>query len=156
MKSLRTITAVVATAALAGGVAAPAFAQTAGSYPTDSTTTQASKHGKKGKHKQRKLSDAQLTTVATALGTTLDALKAAQAKVKAATDATDARETKAQVDALLASELGVTVDQVRTAFDGVRGGDDGRGGRGGTCNGGKPASGSAGSYPTDSGTSSAN
>lgn len=151
MKSLRTITAVVATAALAGCVAAPASAQTAGSYPSDTTPMQAKKHGKRGKHKQRKLSDAQLTTVATALGTTLDALKAAQAKVKAALDATDAKETRAQADAQLASELGVTVDQLRAAFHSVRASGDGGGG--GTCKGGKPAS---GSYPSDSGTSAAN
>jgi hypothetical protein len=87
----------------------------------------------------------QLTTVATRLGTTLEALTAAQATVKAATAATDARETKAQKDALLAAELNVTVAQLRAALASVRGTTDGR------CKGGSGTSSAttAGNNPTD-------
>jgi hypothetical protein len=150
MKSFRTITAVLATSALAGGLAAPVLAQSA-DYPTDtSATTEAHQGGKKGRHGPRKLSDAQLTTVATKLGTTLEALKAAQAAVKTATEATEARETHAQRDALLADELNVTVAQLRAAFASVRGATDGR------CKGGAGAAGTtAGTYPTDTSTTAA-
>ena len=138
MKSFRSITAVLASSALVAGAAAPvAMAQTPATYPGDSQTH---RPGKKGKKKPRKLTDAQLTTVASALGTTLDALKAAMASVKAATDATEVKETKAQKDALLAAELDVTVAQLRAAFGSVRGSTDG------TC---KPRP-SGGTYPTDS------
>jgi len=122
MKSLRTITAVLATTALAAGAATPAFAQTSATSPGDSTTQRPAKQGKK---KPRRLSDAQLTTVATALGTTLDALKAAQANAKAAAAATETRETRAEMDALLAAELDVTVAQLRAAFASVRATTDG-------------------------------
>ena len=140
MKSIRTMTAVLATTALAAGAAAPvALAQTSGTYPSD---TQSQRPAKKGKKKQRKLSDAQLTKVATALGTTLEALKVAQAAVKTATDATEARETPAERDALLAAELNVTVAQLRAAFASVRGTTDGR------CKG-HANTGSTGTYPSD-------
>ncbi len=91
-------------------------------------------------HLQRSLTDAQLTTVATKLGTTLEALKGAQAKVKAAIAATAARETRPQKDALLAAELDVTVAPLRTAFASVRGTTDG------TC---KAGSGQAATAPGD-------
>jgi hypothetical protein len=147
MMSLRTITAVVASAAVAGGgLAAPAFSQTAGTYPGDaSSSSQSNKPGKRGHHGKRHLTDAQLTTVATALGTTLDGLKAAQAKVKAAVAATDAKETKAEKDGLLAAELNVTVTQLRAAFASVRGTTDGM------CKGkARPSTGTgSGTYPTD-------
>jgi hypothetical protein len=142
MKSVRSMTAILATATLAAGAAAPvASAQTA-TYPTDPSGEQRSaNHGKRGKKKPRRLSDAQLTRVATALGTTLEALKAAQAAVKTATAATEIRETRAQHDALLAAELDVTVTQLRAAFASVRGTTDGK------C---KPRpSDSTGSYPRD-------
>lgn len=148
MPSVRTTIAVLSSTALLGAVAGPALAQDgSGTYPSDSTT-QAAKKGKRG----GKLTDAQLTTVATKLGTTLEALKAAQAKVKAAVKATEARETKAEQDALLAEELGVTVSELRAAFASVRPARGERRGDGRLCD--KPASGSAdgtsGSYPSDS------
>lgn len=148
MKHLRSITAVLATTALAAGVAAPAFAQT--STATDSSTaTQPGGHH--GRHGGRKLTDAQLTVVATKLGVTLDALKAAQASVKTATDATAVKETRTQKDALLATALGVSPDALRAAFASVHGTTDG------TC---KKGSGStsgttAGNYPTDTSTAAA-
>lgn len=148
MNSIRTITAALATTglmAVAGAPAAMAQSSTTTDYPSDTSTQTskpAGKKGHKGKKGARKLSDAQLTKVATALGTTLEALKAAQAKVKAATDATDAKETKAERDALLAPELGVTVTQLRTAFDSVRGTTDGK------CKG-KGSAPASSDYPSD-------
>jgi hypothetical protein len=152
MKAVRNLTAVVAATALAGGgLAAPVFARSAADDSAASGTTQSRTQESGRHHGGRRLSDAQLTTVATALGTTLDALKAAQAKVKAAAAATDARETKAQKDALLAGELNVTVTQLRAAFASVRGATDG------TCKGGRGnASGTtAGDSPADTSTSAA-
>lgn len=135
------------------GAAAPAFAQTTADYPTDtSTTTTQTAKAHKGK-KARKLTDAQLTTVATALGTDLATLKAAQAKVKAAVAATDAKESKGEQNALLASELGVTAAQVKAAFASVAGAGGTRAARG-DCPA-KPASGTTGTtgatadYPAD-------
>lgn len=136
----RIVTAALATTVLA---AAPALAQTA-EQPSDSGTQTQQKAGKKGKHPKR-LSDAQLASVAEALGTTTAALKTAMAEVKRETAATEARESKAQKDALLAGKLGVGVEELRAAFASVRGRTDGtrggargergeRGGRGG-CTG---------------------
>ena len=147
MKSFRTITAVLATGALVAGSASPASAHPGGpaaDYPTDSgSASQVQK--KRGKKKPRRLSDAQLTTVATALGTTLEALKAAQASVRAAAAATEIRETRAQMDALLAEALNVTVAELRAAFASVRGTTDGM------CK--RPGSGTnPGTYPGDSAT----
>jgi len=148
MKKFRTTTAVLASAALVGGAAAPAFAQS-GDYPSEpSGSTQAQRPAKKGKRGPKKLTDGQLTTVATKLGTTLEALKAAQAKVKAAVAATDATETKAERDALLAAELNVTVAQLKAAFDSVRGTTDG------TCKAKGSSGSTGGQYPTDSSTTS--
>ncbi len=130
MMSIRTIAAVAAATGLlaaAGAPAAVAQSTPAPAHPTDSA--QPGKPGKKGKHRRRgprRLSDAQLTRVAEALGTGLAALKAAEAKVKAAVDASEARETRAERDALLAAELGVTVEKLRSAFDSVRGSAGGR------------------------------
>ena len=150
MKSIRTITAVLATGALVAGAAAPALAHGPGAgagadYPSDSGSQSQPQRKRGGKKKPRRLSDAQLTRVATALGTTLDALKAAQAEVKAAAAATEARETRAQMDALLAEALNVTVAQLRDAFASVRGSTDGM------CKP-RPAGGGAtnpGTYPGD-------
>ena len=151
MRSIRTITAFVVTGALVAGGASPAFAHgpgagagTGADYPSDAGS-QSQTQRKRAKKKPRRLSDAQLTRVATALGTTLDALKAAQAEVKAAAAATEARETRAQMDALLAEALNVTVAQLRAAFASVRGSTDG------TCKP-RPAGGggtSPGTYPGD-------
>jgi len=161
MPPIRTTVAILSCTALLGGLAVPAFAQdTTGTYPTDSadpSQTQKPKH-KKGKRHGGRLTDAQLTKVATKLGTTLEALKAARAEVKAAVRATEAHETRAQEDALLASKLDVTVEKLRAAFASVapaRG--EHRGGRGG-CEkppsststddtSGTYPSGSAGTYP---------
>jgi hypothetical protein len=118
-----------------------------GQAPT-TTTTQTQKH-KRGKNHGGKLTDAQLTKVATALGTTLETLKAAQAKVKAAVKATDERETRAQEDALLASELGVSVSELRAAFASIKPARGGRGERGGGCHGSQSDA-DGGTYPTDS------
>lgn len=162
MTTLRITLATLGSTALLAGAAAPAFAQdTAGTYPSDPSSgsqTQQTQQGHRRGHGRghgRRLSDAQLTKVASALGVTLDALKTAQAEVRAAVKATDARETRAEEDALLAQKLGVTVDELRAAFDSVRpqGGEGrGRGGRVG-CKGGS-SSGSqgstSGSYPSDS------
>ena len=133
MQSIRTTTAVLAASGALLAAGAPAAMAQSGTtdYPSDSTTnSQTAKpaKGKRGKARRapRRLSDAQLTRVAAALGTDLAALKAAQAKVKAAVDATDARETRAEHDALLAGELGVTVEQLRTAFASVRGTTEGK------------------------------
>ena len=145
MRSIRSITttlAAVGALSLVGAPAALAQNSTA-DYPTDRAgqTDGAAKKGKKKGKRARALSDAQLTRVATALGTTLEALKAAQAEVKTALDATEERETKAERDALLAGKLDVTVEQLRAAFAGVRGTTDGTCKRGGS---------STGDYPTDS------
>ena len=82
------------------------LAQTTGGFPlgpsTSRTQDQKPRKGKKG---SRRLSDAQLTTVASTLGVSLEQLKAAQVKVKAAIAATAARETRAGQDSLLAPEL---------------------------------------------------
>ena len=146
MTSIRNLTAVLAASGAllaAGAPAAPAQSGTAGGdYPTD-TTSQTGKKGKKGRRGPRRLSDAQLTKVATALGTDLAGLKAAMAEVKKTVDATDERETRADRDALLAAALGATVDELRAAFGSVRGASDGR------CAGKAPAS---GDHPTDAGT----
>ena len=101
------------------GVASPALSQSGGSSDSG-TTTQEQKKGKKKKGRHGKLSDAQLTTVAEALGVTLEKLKAALAEVKTATAATDERETKAEKDELLATALGVTVEELRAAFASLR------------------------------------
>jgi len=151
MTTIRRISTTLAATALLGASAVPALGQS-GDYPTDSSnststqsTVKAKKH-KKGKRGDRRLPDAQLTKVATALGTDLASLKAAMASVKTKVDATDARETKAERDALLAEELGVSVDALRSAFSSVRGTTDGH------CKG-KPAGGTSGptsgDYPSD-------
>lgn len=121
MSPIRTAVAVLSSTALLGGLASPALAQEA-TYPTDTTTSETQKPAKQGKKAKRakKLTDAQLTAVAEELGTTLTALKAAMAEVKAAVQATEARETKAQEHALLAEKLGVTAAEVKAAFDSVR------------------------------------
>ncbi len=160
MSHLRLTLAVLSSAALLGGAAAgPAAAQdTAGTYPTGPTSGPAGGHGHgpggRGHRRggPRKLSDAQLTTIATQLGTTLDALKAAIAKVDAAVKASPERETKAQRDALLATELGVSTDALTAAFEAARpapGGGDGTGPGRGACKG-KPKEDddAAGTYPT--------
>ncbi|MTD46229.1 hypothetical protein GKE82_18530 [Conexibacter sp. W3-3-2] len=146
MPSIRTAVAVLGTSVLLGGLATPALAQEAGSYPTDTTTQQpAKKKGKKGKRHAPRLTDAQLATVAEQLGVTLEQLKTAMAEVKAAVKATEARETKAQEQALLAEKLGKTAAEVKAAFDSVRPAR-GEGDRRGGCK--KPAAGST----TDTGT----
>jgi hypothetical protein len=135
--------ALAATSMIAAGAPA-ALAQSTSDYPSDSASqTQTAK--KKGKRKRgpRRLSDAQLTKVAAALGTDLATLKAAMADVKAAADATDKRETKAEMAAALAGKLGVTTDQLRAAFSSVRGTTDGR------CKGSAGTSTPAGDYPSD-------
>lgn len=147
MPSLRSTLVVLGSTALMGSLATPAFAQEA-TYPSDGTPTatqgQTQKKGKRGKRRGGRLTDAQLTQVAEALGTTLEALKAAQAEVKSETAATDERETRAERDALLAGKLGVTVAELRAAFDGVRParGERGerRGGGPGGCRGGATGS----------------
>ncbi len=170
MRSLRSTLTVLGTTALMGGLATPALAQdSAGTYPTDTDTSQSTtsgKHkskqkGKRGKASRAKLTDAQLTTVAEALGTTLAALKTAQSEVKAAVKASEARETRSQRDAMLAEKLGVTSAELRAAFDEARpargGSGERRGGKRGGCKRGSDSESgssdstdtSAGSYPTD-------
>ena len=127
MPSLRSVAATCGVGALLAGLGAPAaVAQSTTTGPGTAGATSPAHH-RHGKHKRhhRHLTDAQLTTVATALGTTLEALKAAQATVKAAVDATAEKETKAERAALLAAELGVTVDALRAAFASVHGTTDG-------------------------------
>ena len=150
MLSIRKATVVLASGALLAAASAPAaFAQSGtADYPSD-TATQSERPAKSGNRakRARKLTTAQLTAVATRLGVTVEALKAAQAKVKAATAATEARETKAQTDALLAAELGVTAEQVRAAFASVE--PQRRSGSRGDCNGaGQSGTGQGADYPT--------
>jgi len=71
--SLHTLSATLGTTAVMACVASPALAQTADS-PSD-TGTPTTQKAKKGKG-SRTLTDAQLTTVATTLGTNLATLKA--------------------------------------------------------------------------------
>lgn len=129
MKSIRTFTAALATTALvaAGAPAALAQSTTPPERPSDAAgQTERPAKKKKGRRGPRRLSAAQLTKVAAALDVETATLKAAMAKVKAAIDATEARETKAEGDALLAAELGVSVEQMRTALAGVRGAGNGK------------------------------
>jgi hypothetical protein len=124
MKSIRMITATLAATALVAAGAPTAMAQ---SGPAPDTAGQSERPAKKkGKRGPRRLSAAQLAKVATALGTDAAPLKAALDKVKATVDASEARETKAERDALLAGELGVTVEALRAAFASVRGSTDGK------------------------------
>ncbi len=154
--TIRTLAATVGTAALLTGAAGtPAFAQTTTDYPSDTSTTTTKKKGKG----HGRLTTAQLTAVAKALGVTLDELKAAQAKVKTTVAGTSARETKAEQDALLAKELGKTTAEVQAAFASVAatrpargsGDEDRRGGHGGRGECDRSGSGDTGSYPSDSG-----
>jgi hypothetical protein len=125
MPSIRSVTATCAVSALLAGLGVPtAFAQDTATDPGAANPTH-QRHGNHKRHHRHHLTDAQLTTVATALGTTLEALKAATANVKAAVGATPEKETKAERQALLATELGVTVDALRAAFASVRGTTDG-------------------------------
>ena len=121
----------------------PALGSGSADYPSD-TSTQTSKPAKRGKpgKRPRRLTSAQLSAVAAKLGVSVDALKAAQTKAKAAADATDARETPAQMDELLATLLGVTAAQVREAFASVAPQRRGEGGGRGDCPGKPPAAGS--------------
>lgn len=121
MPSIRTTVAVLGSTALLGGLASPAVAQEA-TYSSDTGTSQTQKPAKKKGKKRpaKRLTDAQLTTVAEQLGTTLEALKTAMSEVKAATKATEARETRAEEDALLGEKLGKTAAEVKAAFASVR------------------------------------
>lgn len=165
MPSLRTALTVLGATALLGGLGTPAYAQSsAGDYPTDSGSSQSStsgkhtsgKKGKRARHRRgaRRLSQSQLTAVAEKLGTTLAKLKEAQSAVKAAVKASEERETRSEIDAMLAEKLGVTATEVRAAFDSVRPARSTSGKRGGCKRKSSESSGSdestAGSYPSDS------
>lgn len=170
MPSLRTALTVLGATALLGGLGTPAYAQSsAGDYPTDSGSSQsdtsgkhtsgkkkAGKKGKRARHRRgaRRLSQSQLTAVAEKLGTTLAKLKEAQSEVKAAVKASEERETRSEIDAMLAEKLGVTATEVRAAFDSVRPARSTSGKRGGCKRKSSESSGSdestAGSYPSDS------
>ncbi len=156
MSPLRTSLAVLASAALLAALPAGAHAQSSADSPTPGEPSSSQVHEKKGKKKRapRRLTDAQLTSVAEALGTTLSALKEARSAVKAAVEASPERETRAQRDAMLAERLGVTAAEVRSAFASVRSSGPRRGGRHGGRRGGcrKPAPTTdpgTGTYPED-------
>lgn len=173
--TIRTKAATYGGAALLALSAAPVMAQTA--------SARAGQHHKASSKNvvTAKYTDAQLTTVATALGVSLDDLAAARTSVKSTIAGTDTRETPTQVNALLATALGgsITADQVKAAFASLKtastsSGDSGSatypsdgsgsastgdhsGGRGGCDHSGGSASGSSpsdgsGSYPSDSST----
>ncbi|MEN0011831.1 MAG: hypothetical protein AAGC46_00600 [Solirubrobacteraceae bacterium] len=136
--TIRTKAATYGGAALLALSAAPVMAQTA--------SARAGQHHKAPAKNvvTARYTDAQLTTVATALGVSLDDLKAARTSVKATIASTDTRETPAQVNALLATALGgtITADQVTAAFASLKTASS-------TSGSSSYPSDSSGSYPSD-------